>query len=232
LLVAHGTRRNIQTYIDRLITQAKQDQAAIGVRFNALILEVVADIQHHIPAAQLNHTTTYIEDDVAQEGDASHACMPEGAQPKQMWLVDKRTDVEGELIKFLQVPWPHRYHQMINRSAVHLMEDDLGSSPLVAIEYGGREFYIWPALVEDAYEGCPTAGLLDIGTGIQDNYDPTTQTRRSEEVKQPSRRAARGSGPVKRSVPAVGGRATVTTVSQAEEGGPEASAQDLENLGF
>lgn len=88
-------------------------------------------------------------------------------------------------------------------------------------------------LVEDAYEGCPTRGLLDIGTGIQENYDPTTQSRRSEEVPQPTRRAPRGNGPVKRQVPAVGGRATVTTVSSAAEGGgPEASAQDLENLGF
>ena len=179
LLVAHGNRRNIQAYIDRLIAQAQQDQAAIGTRFNALLSEAVADIQHHIPAAQLNHTTTYVEDDVAQEGDASHACMPDGAKPKQMWLVDKRTDAEGELTKFLQVPWPHRYHQMVNRSAVHLAEDDLGSSPLVAIEYGGREFYIWPALVEDTYE------LRIEWTGIKaefDDADPTPFNKRMAEA--------------------------------------------------
>ena len=178
MLVAHGQRRNIQTYIDRLITQAIQEQAAIGTRFNALLLEAIADIQHYIPAAQLNHSTSYTSADVEAEGDASHACMPDGAMARKFLLVDKR-DTEEPLIEFTQVPWETRYHQIINRSAVHLAEEDLGATPLVAIEPGGHEFYIWPKLVADVYE------LRIEWTGRKSDFadaDPTPFDKRMAEA--------------------------------------------------
>ena len=179
MLVAHGQRRNIQTYIDRLITQAIQEQAAIGTRFNALLLEAIADIQHYIPSATLGHSTTFLATDVAAEGEASHGCFEPGTRVRQAWIVNVEDPAAPVRYELSHVAWPDRQRRIIEHSAIELMQDGLESAPLLAIEPGGREFYVWPKLVADVYE------LRIEGTGRKSDFadaDPTPFDKRMAEA--------------------------------------------------
>lgn len=146
LTTVNSTRRNIQPYIDALIVQGIEEQQAIAARFGALVAEVLADLQHYIPSTQLGHSTAFAAADVTAEGAASHGCLPTGAKLQQVWLVDS-TDAEDERqIEATEIPWLDRRRFLIEHSAMELSLEGIEEAPLVSIEPGGREFYVWPAL--------------------------------------------------------------------------------------
>lgn len=146
LTTVNSTRRNIQPYIDALIAQAIEEQQAIAARFGALVAEVLADLQHYIPSTQLGHSTTFVAADVNVEGAASHGCLPAGAKLQQVWLVDS-TDADDERqIETTEIPWLDRRRFLIEHSAMELSLNGIEEAPLVSIEPGGREFYVWPLL--------------------------------------------------------------------------------------
>lgn len=151
-LVAHGNRRNIGNYIDRLIQQGIDTQAGIAARFSALILEAIADIQHYIPYATLGHSTTFTAADVAAEGNGSHGCFPTGARVRQAWIINVEDPDAPVRYEVSHVAWPDRQRRIIEHSTPELAQDGLESAPLLSIEPGGREFYIWPALTADVLE--------------------------------------------------------------------------------
>lgn len=126
------------TWLNQQIATAKDDLQALSDRVQLELRTAVIDLQRHIRAYTVGHTTTLTEDDITPQGNASFGSLPDGAQVRSAKM--EKTDVpEEELSRFddlYRVPWDRR-NELIQA---------LDCSPRIAIDPKGVEFLVSPPL--------------------------------------------------------------------------------------
>lgn len=142
LLTVDSNRHGIQTFIDDLITTARNELAGSASFIDGYIRQGVIDIQHFIDFYKLGHERIFTFADAVENGEACDLTLPEGCMIQDVYYVSDAEDSTCKRMPVAQYDWQNRYDLTCGQPTM------TGHEFFAAINPKGTMMTLFPTLLD------------------------------------------------------------------------------------